>query len=55
VQVNFADPKPGGTLPSSYPDIVQEEILFLIYPELFVTPVIVKSIEERLWFLRALY
>eukprot|EP01127_Copromyxa_protea_P004681 TRINITY_DN1450_c0_g1_i3.p1 TRINITY_DN1450_c0_g1~~TRINITY_DN1450_c0_g1_i3.p1 ORF type:complete len:399 (-),score=87.54 TRINITY_DN1450_c0_g1_i3:85-1281(-) len=47
VQVNFADPRPGGTLPSAYPDIVQEEILFLIYPELFVTPLVVYLIDDR--------
>jgi len=46
-QVNFADPYPGGTIPSGHPDIVQEEILFLIYPELFVTTLIIPKIEAR--------
>uniref|UniRef100_A0A6C0C6K5 PARG catalytic Macro domain-containing protein n=1 Tax=viral metagenome TaxID=1070528 RepID=A0A6C0C6K5_9ZZZZ len=44
-QVNFADPKPGGTLPSANADIVQEEILFLIYPELFITQLTVPNME----------
>jgi len=43
-QVNFADPHPGGTLPSSHGDIVQEEILFAIYPELFIAPLLVPRI-----------
>jgi len=43
-QVNFADPYPGGTLPSQFPDIVQEEILFLIYPEMFVTRLFIDKI-----------
>jgi len=46
-QVNFADPYPGGTLPSSYGDIVQEEILFLVYPELFITCLLVPKIASR--------
>lgn len=45
IQVNFADPKPGGTLPSTNADVVQEEILFLIYPELFITQLIVPNME----------
>ena len=45
-QVNFADPKPGGTLPSDCGDVVQEEILFLIYPELFVTVLLVPPIRK---------
>lgn len=36
-QVIFADKDPGGTILTSHPDIVQEEIMFLVYPELFVT------------------
>uniref|UniRef100_A0A6B2L5T1 PARG catalytic Macro domain-containing protein n=1 Tax=Arcella intermedia TaxID=1963864 RepID=A0A6B2L5T1_9EUKA len=47
VQVNFADPYPGGTLPSTYGDVVQEEILFLIYPELFITCLLVPRIAHR--------
>jgi hypothetical protein len=46
-QVNFADPKPGGTLPSTNADIVQEEILFLIYPELFITQLVVPNMEKN--------
>jgi len=46
-QVNFADPIPGGTLPSSHGDIVQEEILFLIYPELFIVPLLVFRIGQK--------
>ena len=46
-QVNFADPKPGGTLPFANADVVQEEILFLIYPELFVTQLIVPNMEQN--------
>jgi len=46
-QINFADPYPGGTLPSSHGDIVQEEILFLVYPELFITCVLVPRIDAR--------
>jgi len=46
-QVNFADPYPGGTLPSSHGDIVQEEILFLVYPELFITCILVPRIDHR--------
>jgi len=46
-QVNFADPYPGGTLPSSHGDIVQEEILFLVYPELFITCLLVPRIDSR--------
>jgi poly(ADP-ribose) glycohydrolase len=46
-QINFADPYPGGTLPSSHGDIVQEEILFLVYPELFITCVLVPRIDTR--------
>jgi len=46
-QINFADPYPGGTLPSSHGDIVQEEILFLIYPELFITCPLVPRIDAR--------
>lgn len=30
-----------------YPDIVQEEILFLLYPELFVVPLVVDLINDR--------
>uniref|UniRef100_A0A6B2L8A4 PARG catalytic Macro domain-containing protein n=1 Tax=Arcella intermedia TaxID=1963864 RepID=A0A6B2L8A4_9EUKA len=47
IQVNFADPMPGGTLPSAVGDIVQEEILFLIYPELFVTCLLVPKLGDR--------
>jgi len=46
-QINFADPYPGGTLPSTHGDIVQEEILFLVYPELFITCVLVPRIDTR--------
>jgi len=46
-QVNFADPYPGGTLPSSHGDVVQEEILFLVYPELFITCLLVPRIDSR--------
>eukprot|EP01128_Nolandella_sp_AFSM9_P009774 TRINITY_DN640_c4_g1_i2.p1 TRINITY_DN640_c4_g1~~TRINITY_DN640_c4_g1_i2.p1 ORF type:complete len:517 (-),score=93.29 TRINITY_DN640_c4_g1_i2:76-1626(-) len=46
-QVNFADRYPGGTLPSPQPDIVQEEILFMVYPELFVVPILVPPIEAE--------
>jgi len=46
-EVNFADPKPGGTLPSSNADVVQEEILFLIYPELFITQLVVPNMETN--------
>jgi len=46
-QVNFADPYPGGTLPASHGDIVQEEILFLVYPELFITCLLVPRIDTR--------
>lgn len=45
-QVNFADPIPGGTLPSPLGDIVQEEILFLIYPELFIVPLFIFKIGQ---------
>jgi hypothetical protein len=46
-QVNFADPRPGGTLPASFADVVQEEILFLVYPELFVTQLLSPNIQEE--------
>ena len=46
-QVNFSDPVPGGTLPAAKAHIVQEEILFLIYPELFVTILLVPEMRSN--------
>eukprot|EP01120_Amphizonella_sp_Union-15-10_P006247 TRINITY_DN196_c0_g1_i1.p1 TRINITY_DN196_c0_g1~~TRINITY_DN196_c0_g1_i1.p1 ORF type:complete len:436 (+),score=79.75 TRINITY_DN196_c0_g1_i1:66-1373(+) len=46
-KVNFADSHPGGTLPSPFPDVVQEELLFLCYPELFATILLISTIPDR--------